>query len=108
MEEYMVEHKKKGKQWLLGYDQPTMLDLFVFPFVERIVLLENSPCGNIFYALSVKDHSPNLVKYVQAFRQLDKFKNVILDQKVYNKYLENFNKCKAEGKKPPFLLSYLD
>lgn len=68
MEEYFCYHTKRDKSFLLGCDQPSMADLNIFPFVERIVLLENSPMGNVFYALNVKDHAPTIVKYVNAFR----------------------------------------
>jgi hypothetical protein len=51
-----------------------MADIDVFPLVERIILLENTAMGNVFYGLNVKDHAPTIYKYVQGFREVQIFK----------------------------------
>jgi glutathione S-transferase len=78
IEEYLVSHKKHNKPWLLGRDSPSMADLYLFPFLERIVLMEDTPWRDTFFKLDVKDHAPAMFDFVHRFREIPQFKEQIL------------------------------
>jgi len=42
LEAYMVKHLN-GNKYLSGGDEPMMIDFHVYPIIERIVFLEDSP-----------------------------------------------------------------
>ena len=65
-EEFIVRNLNGG-QFLSGNDQPMMLDFHVYPMLERVVMLENSPWHKGFEALNVKE-CPQMISYVERFR----------------------------------------
>ena len=54
MEEWVIENLKGG-EYLSGEQYPMMIDFHAYPFLERIVLLENSPFHYAFEILDVKN-----------------------------------------------------
>ena len=109
--------KQKETPWLLGgiREHPTMPDLFIFPFVERIAMLENSPWSDVYQEINVNEHAKRIVEYVNEFKKIDVFKDQFMKQSAYNKFLDKFS---LEEKKPEeeeqlkpnfaFSLSFLD
>ena len=78
MEEFLVHNSKSSSPWFLGLDHPSMPDLYMFPFVERIVMLETSPWASAFHMMNVKDHAPKIVKFVNALRAMPQFKDQVM------------------------------
>jgi len=42
MDQFIVNNRKSNKTWLLGYDNPSMPDIFMFPMLERLVLMKET------------------------------------------------------------------
>lgn len=83
-----------------------MPDLYVFPFAERVVLLNNSPWMMAYDMMKVQENAPTIIKYVNNFRALPQFKNQIMSEKAYHKYLDRYKES-TEGHKPAFELSFV-
>ena len=47
-----------GWTYLSGTNEPKMIDLYVVPFLDRIVSLENSPLEATFKMLNLKNVCP--------------------------------------------------
>lgn len=107
LEQFLTKNRKKGHPWILGFDQPTMTDLFLFPFLERIVLMKGSSWEDTYYALDVEDHATNMVDYVKKFREIKEFEDVLMKPKAYAKYLDKL-RTTEEGRRVVFTLDLLD
>lgn len=66
--ENFVASRLNGKDFLSGTENPMMLDFHVYPILERIVMLENSPWGATFNTLDFKNKCPTVYAYVYKFR----------------------------------------
>ena len=85
-ENWLKEHLGTGN-FLLGYDHATMVDVQVFPALERLVLFENSPFHDIFERLNVKETAPTIYRYVHTFREIDQFKPFTIQLSAWTKFL---------------------
>jgi glutathione S-transferase len=103
MDQYLKNHTTPGKTYFLGAEHPTMPDLYIMPFWERIVMLENAPepWATAYKQIAMAEKAPNIVNYVKAFKALPQFSDVSLNEKFYFTYLDQF-KDFGDGKKPPF------
>ena len=52
-----------------------MIDMYAFPVVERIYILENSPWNDTFVKLDFKNLAPNAYNYSKNFRDHPKLKD---------------------------------
>jgi len=57
--------------------------------------------------MSIDTHAPAVVDYVNKFRALKEFEDVVVNIKAYGKYLAKFRDMEA-GKKPRYELAFLD
>ena len=65
--EAFFKKQMKGADYLSGRPDPMMIDIHIYPLVERIVLLEDSIWKHGFDAIGVKD-CPLVYAYVHRFR----------------------------------------
>lgn len=70
-EEYFFRNLNRN-DYLSGSSEPIMIDCHVFPMVERLVMLENSPLAQIFESLELKATYPSMYAYIHRFRQNEK------------------------------------
>eukprot|EP00347_Sterkiella_histriomuscorum_P016573 403352676 len=106
LEDLIGQHHYQGQKWLFGSEQPTMADLFIFPFIERIVLFKHTPWEDAYYKLDIDAHAPLMKQYVDQFREIELFKNEVINVTAYGKYLEKYRM--DPYKKPKFELEYLE
>ena len=86
MEEWMILNLKGG-EYLSGEQYPMMIDFHAYPFIERIVLLENSPFHYAFELLDIKNKNPTFYAYVHRFRANPKHSDNIIKTQCYNKLI---------------------
>lgn len=66
--EKLLSENLGGQDWLSGTDFPMMVDFHFYPFLERFILLENSPWQEVFDKLEIKETCPTIYAYVNRFR----------------------------------------
>ena len=69
-----------------------MIDLHVFPIVERIVMLEGTPWDGAFKKMEVKDKCVNMYWYVHRFRENKMMKEHVMPKKAYVKLIDKWGK----------------
>ncbi len=67
--EALCKRNMNGAKFLSGTDHPMWIDIHVFPIVERIVLLENSPWKHAFDFLDMKNAFPTIYAFVHEFKK---------------------------------------
>ncbi|CDW90699.1 UNKNOWN [Stylonychia lemnae] len=98
LEELLVENKHANQNWILGSQHPSMADIYLLPYFERIVFLKDSPWEDTYYKLDIEQHAPKIIEYVQKFRQLDQFKKHLLQPKAYSKHLQRIRENQSDKK----------
>ena len=106
LEDHLITYKPQGKDCLFGAENPSMADLFLFPFMERIVLMKETCWKDTYYTLDVDDHAKCMIDYVHKFRQNPKLKDQLMDLQAYDKWLHQFRESKYYNK-PEFQIDYL-
>lgn len=89
-----------------GEMQPKLMDYICYPWVERLVFLEQSMWGDRIKDLDLKNKAPCLYKYFKTFRTHPVMKEHLLHQKAFNKSIEDFDRT-LPGFKPAFKIGYL-
>ena len=56
--------KTSDENWLFGYSEPTLLDVYVAPFFEILYLWQEGVMSNVTDRLELAKNAPNLIKYV--------------------------------------------
>lgn len=92
---------------MMNAEAPNMLDIHVFPIVERIVLIEETAWETLEKQLNVKETAPTIYGYVHKFRVQTEFKDQCVLKRAYESYLANFKKLPQEQEKPPLSLKFL-
>lgn len=100
LESFVASNVPEESKFIMGFDKPTMPDVFMLPFLERYILLMD-----VYYYQETKTHAPKLKKYVENLRNVEALQDVVLKEDTYRKYLEIFKKS-DDGKKPPYKLNY--
>lgn len=106
LEEIIGEHRVPGKTWLFGSENPTMTDIFLIPYLERVVCLKHTPWEDLYYKLDIHDHVPIMIDMVEKFRNLDAFKGHVFDVTAYGKHLDKYKE--NPNFKPKYVLDYLE
>lgn len=75
----------KGK-YLLQTDDITLLDIHVAPFWETLYLLNKGPMKEDLEPLNLETKAPNLIKYIEMFREHPRIKPHRLDAQVLANY----------------------
>ena len=96
-EKYLVDNMA-GKKYLGGTDEPMMIDMHIFPVVERLVFLKGSPWNAGYVTLDVENLCPQMIQYVHRFREHPKMSAHVITADAYNKHLEAWQ---AQGSKVP-------
>ena len=68
LEAFMVKHMN-GADYLGGTNEPMLLDIHVFPIVERLITIEAIQFKEAFDALKIKETCPQTYAYVHRFRE---------------------------------------
>jgi len=68
-----------------------MIDFYVFPFAERVIMLQDSPWRSGFESMEIKDQCPLMYEYVHNFRSHPTMNPYVIPQKAYNKFLDKFS-----------------
>ena len=82
--------------YLSGTYDPMMIDMHVFPIVERIVLLEDTPWDAAFKKMKIKDNCESMYAYVHNFRDNELVKDHIMPKKAYVKLMEKWAVSKGK------------
>lgn len=72
-----------------------MVDVHIFPVLERLVLFEHSAFEKIFTTLNIKVAAPTIYKYVHNFRCCHMFKPYYLNDVAWKKNLEYIKELPA-------------
>lgn len=67
-----------------------MIDFHFYPFLERFILLENSPWQEVFDKLQIKDTCPTIYAYVNRFRS-GPMADYCVKQDHYNRLITYWN-----------------
>ena len=54
----------EGGSWLMGGQQPSLLDIHCFPIFERIKALKGTDYDSIYQKLNAEIHMPTVMKHV--------------------------------------------
>lgn len=65
-----------------------MVDLHVFPLLERFVMLLDSPFKKAFHHLKLKDNFPTMYKYIYMIRENPIFVKHVITQRAYSTKLQ--------------------
>eukprot|EP00959_Pyramimonas_sp_CCMP1952_P208410 4359615-Pyramimonas_sp.AAC.2 len=65
---------KDGK-WLLGTDEPTMLDIHIAPMWETICIWQHSALAPAMELAKFAEQAPDVIAYVERFKAHEKFKH---------------------------------
>lgn len=65
--EELAQTAKDGK-WMMGFAEPTLLDIAIAPLLEITVLMEGGVLGHVFDKLDVRNSAPGVLAYVEKFR----------------------------------------
>ena len=79
-----------GKDFLSGTSEPMMIDCHVFPIVERVVMLENSPWKFAFDAMNIKTNCPTMYAYNNRASTHAKLAPYVMKQDHYNLLIDKF------------------
>ena len=94
----MASNVPEERKFIMGFDKPTMPDVFILPLLERFILLMD-----VYYYQETKTHAPKMKRYVENLRSVETLQDIMLKEETYRKYLEIFKKSE-DGKKPPYKL----
>src|SRR4051794_27139307 len=98
----------KDSKWLASTENPSIVDIHIFPILERVVLLEGTPMNDFFDRLDVKNKLPTIYEYVNRFREIPEFKDRgIVKKEAYIKYWNDFFAL-PDGERPVLQVSYLE
>lgn len=87
IEAWVVERTKNGAHFLSGTDHPDIVDIFLFPLLERVVLFEDTVWDDIFKKVNFKETAPTTYAYVHKAREYELFKPHVISTSIYAKYL---------------------
>lgn len=59
--------KTADENWLFGTEEPTLLDIYVAPFLEILYLWQYGVMSNVTDRLDLANKAPNLIKYVERW-----------------------------------------
>lgn len=76
--EDFFKRNMNGAAFLSGRDEPMMIDVHVYPIVERFVMMENSPWAHGFETMQFKTKCPTICAYVDMFRKHPKLTDGII------------------------------
>ena len=85
--------QSNGK-FLLGTDHPTVLDIHVAPFWEFLYMLKDGPMADVYEALNLPENAPNLLAYIERFREHPLIAPVKMNQAVAKNY---WNRAKTSA-----------
>jgi hypothetical protein len=71
LEEWVKTRTNSGAYFLSGTEHPDIIDICLFPHLEKVVAFEGTSWSFVFDKLNVKVDAPNLYAYVHKFRSLD-------------------------------------
>ena len=84
--------------YLSKLPHPMMIDVAIFPMLERVVMLEGGPWHQGFELLKVKEKFPSIYSYVHRMREYPSFKPYRLDHTHYGNWLKKCEQMEL-GKK---------
>lgn len=67
-----------GKKYLSGTDEAMMIDIHVFPLVERLVMSKHFFWRSVYEDLDVEGQAPSLISWFERFRANPKFKDHVM------------------------------
>ncbi len=88
----------KGFPYLSGNSEPMMIDIHCFPFVEKMVMIENGPWHKGYLQTEIQKNAPKVYEYVHRFRKHSVMKDHVIDHECYGKHLMRQNEM-PEGQK---------
>ena len=86
IEPFFIENMQ-GAPFLSGTSEPMMIDIHCFPFVERMVMIENSPWHHGYLQTDVAKNAPTVYDYVHRFRKHEVMSAHVIDPECYGKHL---------------------
>lgn len=97
----------KGEEWLkgklgenkyIGGEEPSAVDLNVFPILQKGVLFEHTVMKDVFDAIGYKDIAPTCIAYVYRMREHPLLKDHVMKLKNYQVFLERIKAGRGELK----------
>lgn len=52
-----------------------MVDIFLYPIIERVILMKNSEWNDTYEKLNIEKSAPFVYEYCKRIRSIEKFKN---------------------------------
>lgn len=96
--EAWIVKKLNSSDYLSGTSEPMMIDFHVFPFIERLVILEGTVFDEAFKMLDLPKNCPKLYEYVHRFRKHPRMEPHVCPIEGVNKWLIKKKNKVGEGK----------
>mmetsp|Transcript_15974 Transcript_15974/g.34676 ORF Transcript_15974/g.34676 Transcript_15974/m.34676 type:complete len:270 (-) Transcript_15974:106-915(-) len=78
----------KGGKWLLGTDEPTMLDIHVAPMWEVMCIWQHSTLAPAMEHAKFAEQAPDVISYVERFKAHESFKHTCMNVEAGRKHWE--------------------